>query len=43
MSHLPRFLMLATVAMIAAARPGLSLETADGYVFVPTGAQQTSP
>ncbi len=35
MSHLPRFLMLATVAMIAAARPGLALDTADGYVFVP--------
>ena len=27
--------MLATVAMIAAARPGLALDTADGYVFVP--------
>ena len=35
MSQLSRFLMLATVAMIAAARPGLALDTADEYVFVP--------
>jgi YVTN family beta-propeller protein len=35
MSHLPRFLMLATVAMTAAAGPALALDTADGYVFVP--------
>jgi YVTN family beta-propeller protein len=35
MSHLPRFLMLAAVAMTAVARPGLALDTADGYVFVP--------
>ncbi|HEX6113055.1 MAG TPA: YncE family protein, partial [Geminicoccaceae bacterium] len=35
MSHLARFVMLATVAMTAAAAPGLALDAADGYVFVP--------
>lgn len=35
MSHLARFLMLATVAITAAARPGLALDAAAGYVFVP--------
>jgi YVTN family beta-propeller protein len=34
MSHL-RLLMLVTVAVAAAARPGLALDAADGYVFVP--------
>ena len=35
MSHLPRFLMLASVATAAAAGPALALDAADGYVFVP--------
>ena len=34
MSHLARFVMLATVATTAAAAPGLALDAADGYVFV---------
>jgi YVTN family beta-propeller protein len=38
MSHLPRFLILATVAITAAARPGRALDAADRYVYVPNRA-----
>jgi YVTN family beta-propeller protein len=38
MSHLARCVTLATLAITAVARPGLALDAADGYVFVPNRA-----
>ena len=35
MSHLARFLMLATMAMATAGGPALALDASAGYVFVP--------